>query len=157
MPSLIEDPQKRSPYWIAVFSVSEAGSLRRIWRTTKIPIVPVQGRDVHPNGKLKTKAELYREAQEVAQAIEKAERSRRDGSATETMLRRLLSGVLERVEGRSITTHTIESWLNEWIAARERLSVNERYSNTNRRVMSFWPLWPDGGEHGLTRFLGPIS
>lgn len=119
MATIIQDPQKRSPYWIAVFTVSEAGRSRRIWRTTKIAVLPLPGRDHHPNGKLKTKRELRAEAEEVGRAIEKAERAKRDGSATEVMLKRLLSGVLERVEGRSLTTHTVESWLAEWIAARE--------------------------------------
>ena len=57
MASLIEDPQGRSPYWICVCSVSDDRKIRRIWRTTKVRINPLEG-DTNPNGTKVTKRDL---------------------------------------------------------------------------------------------------
>jgi hypothetical protein len=117
MPSLIEDPQGRSPYWICICSVSEGGKTKRIWKTTKVRIKPLEG-DKHPDGTRVTQRDLKEKAEQVGQAIEDAIRLERQGEITEANLRRILSATLERVEGRRLAHPSVAAWLEQWIETR---------------------------------------
>jgi len=117
MPSLIEDPQGRSPYWICICSVSEGGKTKRIWKTTKVRIKPLEG-DKHPDGTRVTERDLKERAEQVGQAIEDAIRLERQGEVTEANLRRILSATLERVEGRQLAHPSVAAWLEQWIETR---------------------------------------
>src|SRR5437773_270361 len=96
MASLIQDPSRRSPYWICVCSAFEGGRLKRIWRTTKIRVRPLRG-DFKPDGSPVTARDLRLKAEQVCQAIEQSIRLEHQGEATEANLRRILSETLERV------------------------------------------------------------
>ena len=72
---------------------------RRVWRTTKVPIRPLAGRDEKPDGSLPTRGELRTRAEEVARGIERALRAQVSGTATEANLKRIVSEVLPRTEG----------------------------------------------------------
>jgi integrase len=114
MATLIEDPQGRSPYWICVCSVAEGGKPKRVWRTTKIRVKPVEG-DKHPDGKKVTQRDLKERAEHVCRGIEDAMRLERDGDVTEANLRRILSETLKRATGRTLEDPTVASWLEQWI------------------------------------------
>jgi hypothetical protein len=127
MASLIKDPSGRSTYWIAVCSVSIEGRAKRIWRTTKVPIEPgsvaklPNGRvvkDLKPDGTPVIKRDLKKEAQRVAQQIERAIRLEHRGEITEANLRRILSETLERAEGHPLAHPTVAEWLEQWIESR---------------------------------------
>src|ERR1700730_16487558 len=109
MATLIEDPQGRSPYWICVCSASEEGKTKRIWRTTKVRVRPLQG-DKHPNGTRVTQRDLKEKAAHVCRAIEDAIRLERQGDVTEANLRKILSATLERAEGRHLAQPTLTAW-----------------------------------------------
>ena len=113
MASLIQDPSRRSPYWICVCSASTDGRLKRIWRTTKIRVKPLAG-DLKPDGSPVTARDLRLEAEQVCQAIERSIQLERQGEVTEANLRRILSETLERVEGRPLGHPSITEWLDQW-------------------------------------------
>jgi integrase len=117
MASLIEDPQGRSPYWICVCSVSEGGKPKRIWKTTKVRIKPLEG-DKRPDGSKVTQRDLKEKAGQVCRAIEDAIRLEREGSVTEANLRRILSDTLQRTEGRPLAHPSVATWLEQWIETR---------------------------------------
>jgi integrase len=127
MASVIKDPGGRSPYWIAVCSVTVEGKTKRIWRTTKVPIEPIPKatlpddtvvKDLKPDGTPMTKRYLREEAHRVAQQIERAIRIEHKGEATEANLRRILSETLERAEGHPLAHPSVADWLNQWIDSR---------------------------------------
>src|SRR5260370_23135044 len=102
MPCLIKDSNNRSPYWIAVCSVKG----KQVWRTTKVPIEPLAGRDERADGSLPSRKEMRSKAEEVARTIERVLRMERDGTATEANLRRIFNKDLEHTESKTITrTH----------------------------------------------------
>jgi integrase len=117
MAALIEDPQGRSPYWICVCSASEEGKTKRIWRTTKVRVRPLQG-DKHPDGSRVTERDLKQKAAHVCRAIEDAIRLERQGNVTEANLRKILSATLERAEGRPLAHPSVAAWLEQWIETR---------------------------------------
>jgi integrase len=117
MATLIEDPQGRSPYWICVCSASDDGKTRRIWRTTKVRVKPLEG-DKHPDGRRVTARDLKERAGQVCGAIEDAIRLERQGAVTEANLRRILSAALERTEGRPFVHPSVATWLEQWIETR---------------------------------------
>jgi hypothetical protein len=114
MATLIEDPQGRSPYWICVCSASESGKTKRIWRTTKVRVKPLEG-DKHPDGRRVTQRDLKGRAEDVCRAIEDAIRLERQGAVTEANLRKILSKTLERAEGRALAHPSVAAWLEQWI------------------------------------------
>jgi integrase len=116
MASLIQDPSGRSPYWICVCSISP-GRPKRIWRTTKIRVKPLEG-DVNSDGSPRTARDLRTNAEQVCQAIERSIRLEHQGEITESNLRRILSQTLERVEGRKLVQPTVSEWLEQWIDTR---------------------------------------
>src|SRR5260221_6282724 len=124
MASLIQDPSGRSPYWICVCSASGGGRLKRIWRTTKIRVRPLDGA-VNPDGSRVTARELRLEAEQVCQAIDRSIRLERQGEVTEANLRRILSETLERVEGRALAHPSVTEWLEQWIETRKG-AISER-------------------------------
>jgi hypothetical protein len=125
MASLIQDPSGRSPYWICVCSASFAGGRpKRIWRTTKIRIKPLEGA-MKADGSPVTARDLRLEAQQVAEAIERSIRLERQGEVTEANLRRILSETLERVEGRPLAHPSVADWLEQWIETRKG-AISER-------------------------------
>jgi integrase len=118
MASLIQDPSGRSPYWICVCSAGAAGGRpKRIWRTTKIRVRPLEGA-LKADGKPVTTRDLRLQAEQVCQAIERSIRLERQGEVTEANLRRILSETLERVEGRSLAHPSVAEWLEQWIETR---------------------------------------
>jgi integrase len=117
MATLIEDPQGRSPYWICVCSVSDGGKPKRIWRTTKVRVKPLEG-DKHPDGRRVTQRDLKEKAGQICRGIEDGIRLERQGSVTEANLRRILSATLERTEGRPLSHPSVATWLEQWIETR---------------------------------------
>lgn len=113
MASVIQ-PTKQARYWIAVCTVNS----KRIWKTTKVPIEPLTGRDEKPDGSLPTRKELREKAENVARGIERALKAEQEGTATEANLRAILSDILQRTEGKSLTNHSIKGLLDEWLAGR---------------------------------------
>ena len=79
MASLIEDPQGRSPYWICVCSVSDDRKIKRMWKTTKVRIKPLEG-DKHPDGAKVTQRDLKERAEHVCRGIENSLRLERQGN-----------------------------------------------------------------------------
>jgi integrase len=124
MASLIEDPSGRSPYWICVCSASVGGRPKRIWRTTKIRVRPLEGA-LKAEGKPVTVRDLRLQAEQVCEAIERSIRLERQGEVTEANLRRILSETLERVEGRSLVHPSVSEWLEQWIETR-RGAISEQ-------------------------------
>jgi integrase len=117
MATLIEDPQNRSPFWICVCSASEGEKPRRIWRTTKVRIKPLEG-DKHPDGRRVTQRDLKERAGQVCRAIEDSIRLERQGAVTEANLRRILSATLERATGQPLAHPSVATWLEQWIETR---------------------------------------
>ena len=124
---MIKDPGGRSPYWIAVCSVTVEGKTKRIWRTTKVPILPSPVvtlpdgkvvKDLQADGTPTTKRHLREEAHRVAQQIERAIRLEHRAEVTEGNLRRILSETLERTEGHPLAHPSVADWLNQWIDSR---------------------------------------
>src|SRR5258706_16472734 len=101
MASLIQDPSGRAPYWICVCSTSANGRPKRVWRTTKIRVRPLDGA-VKPDGSPITARDPRLKAEQVCQAIEQSVELERQAEVTEANLRRILSETLERVEGRPL-------------------------------------------------------
>src|ERR1700738_1233316 len=100
---------RKSPFWSAVCSVKVAGKTRQIWRSTKIPVEPLAGRDERPDGSLPTRKELRTKAEEVARVIERALQSANDGSYFELNLRKILfSDILDSTVGPRLTPYSIE-------------------------------------------------
>ena len=130
MASLIRDP--RSPYWVCVVSAGRDGQAKRIWRTTKVRVKPLEG-DKNPDGTRVTARELRAKAEAAAGAIEAAIRLEQQGEITEANLRRILSQALERVEGRRLEQPTIAEWLEQWIQTRKG-AVGERTLQKYRQV-----------------------
>jgi integrase len=118
MASLIEDPSGRSPYWICVCSASANGRPKRIWRTTKVLVKPIEG-DKKPDGRPVTARDLRAKAEEVCRAIERDIRIEQQGEVTEANLRRILSETLQRVEGRPLAHPSVREWLEQWIDTRK--------------------------------------
>ena len=111
---------RKSPFWSAVCSVKVAGKTTQKWRSTKIPVEPLAGRDEKPDGSLPTRKELRTKAEEVARVIERALRSENDGSYFELNLRKILfSDILDSTVGPRLTPYTIGSWLDEWLENRK--------------------------------------
>jgi integrase len=117
MASLIKDPQGRSPYWICVCSVSVGGKPKRIWRTTKVRVKPLEG-DKRADGSKVTQRDLKETAGQVCRAIEDAIRLERQGSVTAANLRRILSATLERTTGQPLADPSVAEWLEQWIETR---------------------------------------
>jgi integrase len=119
----VKDPTtgvlRKNPYWTAVCTVYVNGMAKRVWRTTKVPIVAKAGRDEKSDGSLPTRHELKRKAEEVARGIESVLKAEQEGSATQATLEKIMSEVLERTEGRRFVSRSIESWLNEWVDSRK--------------------------------------
>src|ERR1700675_2483875 len=116
MASVIQ-PTTQASYWIAVCTVNS----KRIWKTTKVPIEPLAGRDEKPDGKLPTRKELREKAEIVARGIERVLKAEQEGTATESNLRAIFSDILQRTEGKSLTNPTIKGWLADWIAGRRAI------------------------------------
>jgi integrase len=123
MASLIQDPSGRSPYWICVCSTFKDGRPKRVWRTTKVRIKPLEAglkkADLKPDGRPMTARDLRAKAQEVCRAIERDIRIEQQGEVTEHNLRRILSETLERVEGRPLAHPSVKEWLEQWIDTRK--------------------------------------
>lgn len=121
MASVIQPKNHRtgqsSSYWIAVCTVNS----KRIWKTTKVPIEPLAGRDEEPDGSLPTRKELREKAETVARGIERALKAEQEGTATEANLRAIFSDILRRTEGKSLTNHSIKSLLDEWLSGRRSI------------------------------------
>jgi integrase len=117
MASLIQDPSGRSPYWICVCSASIGGVPKRIWRTTKIRVKPLEGA-LKADGSPVTVRDLRIQAEQVCDAIERSIELERQGEVTEANLRRILSETLERVEGRPLANPSVAEWLEQWIETR---------------------------------------
>lgn len=118
MPTLIQDPSGRSPYWICVCSASVDGRPKRIWRTTKVRIKPLKG-DRKADGGPVTARDLRARAEQVCHSIERSIQLEHQGDVTERNLRRILSETLERVEGRPLAHPTVKEWLEQWIETRK--------------------------------------
>lgn len=134
MAVLIEDHLRRSPFWIAVCSIRSGEKTRRVWRTTKIPIRARKGIDLRPDGSQLSPTELRTRAEEVAHGIERVLWMEREGSATESALRDLVSDVLERTEGKKLINYSVHAWLTEWIDSR-RATISERSLVKYRQVI----------------------
>jgi hypothetical protein len=124
MASLIQDPSGRSPYWICVCSASANGRPKRVWRTTKIRLRPLDGA-VKPGGSPVTARDLRLKAEQVCHAIEQSIELERQAEVTEANLRRILSETLERVEGRPLAHPSVAEWLDQWIETRKG-AISER-------------------------------
>jgi integrase len=131
MATIIDDPQGRSPYWIAVISTIENGRPKRIWRSTKIRINPLpllkekpQGmtedewqqylkQSLTPEGKPKTKRDMRLEAEEIARSLELGIRGKNQGQIEARNLRQLL----EEIEGRPVAYTSVRQALEDWISS----------------------------------------
>jgi integrase len=115
MASILKDPKGRSPFWLAIFYFNR----KQIWRSTKVPITPLAGRDEREDGSLPTAKELKLKAEEMARAIERNHKLVMVGSPTEANLRRIINRDRERLGQAPIVLYTIESWLSKWLKDKE--------------------------------------
>ena len=149
MPSVIKDPNGRSPYWIAVCSVTIEGKTKRIWRTTKVPINPTPAvtlpdgtvvKDLKPDGSPVTKRYLREEADRVAHQIDRAIKLEHRAQVTEGNLRRILSETLERAEGHPLAHPSVADWLDQWIDSRSGAIVGRtklKYLQVKKDFLEF--------------------
>jgi integrase len=93
-----------------------------------VPVEARPGRDTKPDGSLPTRKELKAKAGVVAEGIEQALQLEHQGDATEANLRRVFSDILKRTEGKSLTSHTPQSLLDEWLAGRRAVVTRGTWS-----------------------------
>jgi integrase len=120
MASVIKDSRGRSPYWIACYTDSTG---RRLKKSTKLT--------------------NKKKALEIALSLEHGEHIARSGAFTETRLRDLLEQTLERVIGRPVQHHTVQTWFDEWCEEKSKSrtpATAERYRQVARDfVLSLGP------------------
>jgi len=110
MATLIKDSLARSPFWYACYTTADGRQLKK-----------------------STKQRDRGKALEVALTLERAESAARAGTLTESRARELVSEVLERTTGESLTVTTVEGWLRDWLRGKElakSAATHEKYSST---------------------------
>ena len=114
MASLTKHP--KSQFWTACFSGRDGRQMKRSTKTTD-----------------------RNAALEIALELERVERQARAGTVSTTQLRKVLNDVSEKITGDSLTTPTVEEYLNDWlkgIEARNSAATLERYANTVRLFLA---------------------
>src|SRR5438552_2579054 len=108
MASITKHP--KSQFWTACFTSRDGRQLKRSTKTTD-----------------------RNQALEIAIALERVERQAKQGALTTIQLRKVLNDVSENVTGDSLTTPSVEDYLNGWlngVTARNTAATRERYGNT---------------------------
>lgn len=93
------------------------------------------GRQLKKSTKTKDRAQ----AMQIALELEAVETKARAGSLTTMQLRKVLSDVSEKITGDSLSTPSVEDYLNDWlkgIKARNSAATHERYGNTVRLFLA---------------------
>ena len=103
-----------SPFWVCCFTAADG---RRLKKSTK----------------QKDRAK----ALEICLALERAEDMARKGTLTETRTRALLAEVLERTTGETLTFHTVEGFLRDWLAGKEVSRAANTFRNYSQTVKAF--------------------
>lgn len=129
MPSLWK--REKSPSWVCCYTNAEG---RRLKKSTKGAVRPFKG-ERNKDGSQKTASDKRSEAWEFCLAIERAERSARNGTLTEQTAQKIIGEIVERSTGEPFHSASASEWLEEWAAGKAQSrsrSTAERYHQVKR-------------------------
>jgi integrase len=117
MASIHKDPRGKSPYWYVAYALPDG---RRVFRSSK--------------------QTDRKKAHDLARTLERAGERARAGELSETIVRKLLSDILESVGQRPLVSETVRSFFTSWLSGKKvstKASVYRLYNMVSARFLSF--------------------
>src|SRR6516162_1253175 len=96
MASIHKDPRGKSPYWYVAYALPDG---RRVFRSSK--------------------QTDRKKAHDLARTLERAGERARAGELSETIVRKLLSDILESVGQRPLVSETVRSFFTSWLSGKK--------------------------------------
>lgn len=138
MPSLWK--REKSPSWVCCYTNAEG---RRLKKSTKVAVRPFKG-ERNKDGSQKTASDKRSEAWEFCLAIERAERSARNGTLTEQTAQKIIGEIVERSTGEPFHSASASEWLEEWAQAKPSRDRAPPQNATTRLSAAFSNRWAIG-------------